>query len=280
MATNSDKRIEPIQLFARVFIRGSIFALTGLHIGGSGGGFNIGGNDNPVLVNPLSGEPYIPGSSLKGKMRSLTEKYLGLELKSHANVMMHTAESQTEYNKSPVAKIYGVPAPSNANDKTFLPYPTRLIVRDVPLSQRSKDALKAARVDQYTEVKTEVSIDRITSAANPRSMERVPAGVIFDPMELVYNVYGENDLDLLLTVINGMALLEDDYLGGSGSRGSGQIEFRDLAVSFKHAHTDPESHTVKYADGSDVPATYGSMGNLYESCNLLISDLRNLIFGQ
>jgi CRISPR-associated protein Csm3 len=238
-----------IQLYGRVLIRGEILAQTGLHIGGSGGDFTIGGNDNPVLVNPLSGEPYIPGSSLKGKMRSLSEKYLGLPMKSHANVTMHTAENAQEYRDSAVAQIYGVPA-ADFN------LPTRLVVRDVGLTEESRAAMNAARVDQYTEIKTEVSIDRITSAANPRSMERVPAGAVFGPMEMVYSIYHANDVELLATLITGMTLLEDDYLGGSGTRGSGHIEFGNLRVQVKWRGENDQLVS------SDV-VSYGSLDALF-----------------
>jgi len=219
-----------LQLFGRVFITSTIRALTGLHIGGSGGSFSIGGNDNPVIIDAITGEPYIPGSSLRGKMRSLTEKHLGVQLVKHAGVdHMHSPDSPAEYAQSPIANIYGVPA----NDFNL---PTRLIVRDVALVPASRDHLRAAKTDMpYTEIKTEVSIDRITSKANPRSFERVPAGAEFGPSELIYSVYTLKDIDWLDVLVDGMSLLEDDYLGGSGSRGSGRIEFRDITVMVKRS---------------------------------------------
>lgn len=214
-----------IQLYGRIFIEGQIEALSGLHIGGSNTAFTIGGNDNAVIVNPMNGQPYIPGSSLKGKMRSLTEKYLGLRMTKHANVQMHTAESSEEYEASPVAQLYGIPAEDNFG------LPTRLVFRDVGLTKPSADALRKAKTDlPYTEVKTEVSIDRITSQANPRSLERVPAGAIFGPMQIVMSIYRAEDIALIETLFEGMQLLEDDYLGGSGSRGSGRIRFNQLRV--------------------------------------------------
>jgi CRISPR-associated protein Csm3 len=222
-----------IKLYGRLILSGTIVAKTGLHIGGSGGSFAIGAVDNSVIKNPLTNEPYIPGSSLRGKMRSLTEKYLGLKLVKHANVRMHTATDEKEYKESAVAKIYGVPA------EDFVTAPTRLIVRDVNLTEASRAALRQARTDApYTEIKTEVSIDRITSNANPRSHERVPAGAEFGEMEMVYSIYGQEDVDLFKTVIEGMALLEDDYLGGSGSRGSGKIQFKGLRLRLKTSASD------------------------------------------
>jgi CRISPR-associated protein Csm3 len=109
-----------------------------------------------------------------------------------------------------------------------------MIVRDVPLLPSSAEKLKAARTPMpYTEVKTEVSIDRVTSQANPRTMERVPAGAEFGPMELIISLYSPPDVDLLDLLLDGMTLLEDDYLGGHGSRGSGKIEFYKLRVHVK-----------------------------------------------
>lgn len=233
--------IDQIQLYARVFITGNIRAVTGLHIGGSGGSFSIGGNDNPVIVNPLTGQPYIPGSSLRGKMRSLTEKFMGARLQRHANVTMHTVtptdvkDNSDAYADSDIANIYGVPAEE-------FNLPTRLIVRDVHLTERSVQELTAARTDlPFTEVKTEVSIDRVTSQANPRSIERVPAGAVFGPFTLVYSIYEKRDIERLATLLDGMVLLEDDYLGGSGSRGSGQIQFEhiQLAVKLRSNYSEP-----------------------------------------
>jgi CRISPR/Cas system CSM-associated protein Csm3 (group 7 of RAMP superfamily) len=107
--------------------------------------------------------------------------------------------------------------------------PTRLIVRD---GQLDKDSLKGAQTDlPFTEIKWEVGIDRITSAANPRQMERVPAGAEFD-FEMVYTIYNPQDRANLKRVFEAMQLLEHDYLGGQGSRGSGQIEFAQLKVGW------------------------------------------------
>ena len=154
--------MDTLKLYGRLIITGTIVAKTGLHIGGSGGSFSIGSVDNAVIKNPITGEPYIPGSSLRGKMRSLTEKYKGVKLVKHANVMMHTVSTEEEYANSPIANIYGVSA-----EKFNLP--TRLIVRDVHLTPESRQELERARTDtRFTEIKTEVSIDRITSQANPR----------------------------------------------------------------------------------------------------------------
>ncbi len=250
-----------LRLVGRVFIKGDIRAVTGLHIGGTDPGINIGGV-NTIVVDSLTGQPYVPGSSLKGKMRSLLEKYMALPLFEHAGVEnMHTAdvsskrngrnlseaEASAIYQDSHVAQVFGVPA------QTFNT-PTRLIVRDVQLQPESALELLDARTElPYSEIKTEVSIDRITSQANPRQVERVPAGAVFGEMVIVYSIFefydefnGEaritrpadhftrdHDIEMLETVFYGMALLEDDFLGGLGSRGSGQIAFEKLHLTVK-----------------------------------------------
>lgn len=219
-----------INLYGRVLIHADIEAVTGLHIGGSSTGMEIGGVDKAVIRNPIDGRPYIPGSSLRGKMRSQTEKVLGLAQNNPiGQVTIHTCKQLDDYLKNggcPVCRVFGVPAEVGYSS------PTRLVVRDVPLTQASAEMLDRANTDlRYAEVKTEVAIDRVTSAANPRSLERVPAGAVFGPAELVFGIYDPADFDRLKVVVNALQLVEDDYLGGAGSRGSGKVRFQDLQVS-------------------------------------------------
>lgn len=219
-----------VYLYGRMFITGNIEVCTGLHIGGSGGAFAIGAVDKPVITDPLTGQPYIPGSSLRGKMRSLTEKYEGrVRGQRIAQGEIHACTSAEEYNQCAICNTYGVAA-------TDFSLPTRLIVRDVPLNPESTKRLRTARTElPYTEVKTEVSIDRVTSQANPRQLERVPAGAVFGPMELVFSFYQPEDINLLPVVADGLALLEDDYLGGHGARGSGKVIFTQLRLALKRS---------------------------------------------
>lgn len=234
-----------LKLYGRLFIEGHIAVCTGLHIGGSGGAFNIGGVDKSVISDPLTGQPYIPGSSLRGKMRSLTEKYQGKVTGQRINQgEIHACSKQTDYDGCAICKLYGVAA-------SDFSMPTRLIVRDVPLHPESARQLREAHTDlPFTEVKTEVSIDRVTSQANPRQIERVPAGAYFSPMQMVLSLYRADDLGLLETLLDGMALLEDDYLGGHGSRGSGKIAFVNLQVMFKTSQTYNQQPRVwgEYSD--------------------------------
>ncbi len=231
------------KLYGRVFIRGNVKALSGLHIGGSSTGLEIGGLDKAVIRNPLDKRPYIPGSSLRGKMRSQTEKMLGLKQnKSIGQVTIHTCLNNQDYNQNggcPVCYIYGVPAEDYGG-------PTRLIVRDIPLTDDSAKNLDAANTElRYAELKTEVAIDRVTSAATPRTLERVPAGSEFGPAELVFGIYEDADFDRLKFVISAMQYVEDDYLGGAGSRGSGKVSFTNLSVSARAHKTYDKEESFK-----------------------------------
>lgn len=214
-----------IQLLGRVFIITNIEAKTGLHIGGSSAGMEIGGVDKAVVRDPLTKFPYIPGSSLRGKMRSQLEKYLGLAQNNAINnIKIHTCKTNAAYEANggcPVCNVFGVPGEVEASG------PTLLLVRDSHLTQESAAKLDKAHTDlKYTELKTEVAIDRVTSAATPRNLERVPAGAIFGPTELVFNIYTPADIDRFKLILDGLQLVEDDYLGGSGSRGSGKVQFQ------------------------------------------------------
>ena len=225
---SEDKRID---LYGRIFIKGNIKAETGLHIGGSPASLAIGSVDNPVIRDALTNQPYIPGSSLRGKMRSLWEKANGVRQNwpIGKGVSIHICEELNAYNDCPVCPVYGVPGQLEASS------PTRLTVRDVFLDGDSAKQLRQqAQTDMpYTEVKWEAAIDRVTSAATPRQIERVPAGALFSGFEMVFSVYEEADLPRFLQVIEAMQLLEDDYLGGSGSRGSGKIAFQNVQISVR-----------------------------------------------
>ena len=231
--------MENVKLLGRVIISGEVETKTGLHIGGSPGALAIGNVDMPVIRNERTNQPYIPGSSLKGKMRSQCEKWTGAPQNTTINkgkengvgkVEIHTAKSGEEYQRYWVNPLFGVTGDTGDWVKT----PNRLVVRDVALSEFSASELLKARTDlPYTEVKWEAAIDRVTSAATPRQIERVPAGAIFGPMEMVFSMYLKEDTQLLEHLLTGMQLLEDDYLGGQGSRGSGKIAFRGLKIAIR-----------------------------------------------
>ncbi len=233
-----------VTLHGRIFLRADIELLTGLHIGGAAAGLEIGGLDKPVIRNPRTNEPYIPGSSLKGKLRSLMEKAHGAPQTFRVNegVFVHAPENDADYRKYRMINgVFGMLprwGPQGNRSAFVVPAPTRLAVRDVPLSEQSRRELERLRTDlPFTEIKWEAAIDRVTSAAAPRQIERVPAGAVFGPAELVYSVYvGQNEqlaevVALFDTVIEALLHLEDDYLGGMGSRGNGQVRLKNLNIS-------------------------------------------------
>ena len=233
-----------IQLRGRIFIEFDIETVTGLHIGGSDSGVAIGGVDKIVIRDPMTDRPYIPGSSLKGKIRSLLEKYQGLKQnKKIGKVYIHTCEKHDAYQKCAVCQIFGIPGGfvKDIEEKNKAGGPTRLIVRDVLMSKYEADRIqREARMDMpFTEVKSEVAIDRVTSAASPRQMERVIAGTVFNDGQMILNIFDIDDkgasanVEYLHTIIEGMQLLEDDYLGGLGSRGSGRIRFSNIHLRFR-----------------------------------------------
>jgi len=259
---------QTIQLTGRIFLTFDIKTKSGLHIGGSDEGIGIGGVDKTIIRDPLSNQPYIPGSSLRGKIRSLTEKYLGLKQnKKIGKIFIHTcgANARTdeekkraakEYQQCAVCQVFGVPGEAGFST------PTRLIVRDVQMSDDSAERLRDIRTDlPFTEAKTEVAIDRVTSAASPRQMERVPAGVTFGEAEMVYSLYNGagcdagTDLNRFKTVVTGLQLLEDDYLGGLGSRGSGKVALKNIKVAIKTQSNYDERQTVATYDKLTALAT-------------------------
>lgn len=204
----------PIQ--AKVFIKGQIVAETGLHIGGSKGAIQVGELDNPV-IKTSEGLPYIPGSSLKGKLRSQLESSVSFtpEQVDHRTGI---CKDITHY----ISKIFG--AGSINREMT----PTRLIVRDAFLRLEY-------RKTEYTESKHENVMNRKTGttvAGGLREMERVIAGSIFD-FEMVYTIFDAKDVENLKYLHASMKQLEDSYLGGSGSRGSGKVKFAEIQLSLK-----------------------------------------------
>jgi len=203
-----------MKLIKKIILKGEIEILTGLHIGASREGITIGGMDNPVLRDPITGEPYIPGSSLKGKIRSLLEITTGKWNKDN--------NGPCQCGDCDVCMLFGVPVEVSQLKKKNI---GRVIFRDARMNEESKKTLEKSDnlVLPYTESKYEVAIERVTSKANPRSLERVPAGTKFD-FEIVLNVYENDNYSTYLNILKeGIALLNDDYLGGSGTRGSGKV---------------------------------------------------------
>lgn len=245
-----------MKIQAKVFIRGTLRAVTGLHIGGNSVGMAIGGADAVVVRNPLNNEPYVPGSSLRGKMRSLLERVRGDEsTNQNPEGGFSISRNGALAGKDPttvLGKLFGVAAEEKSKG------PTRLLVRDALLRAASAEALRQApNTDMpMTEVKTEVWIDRITSEANPRQIERVPPGAEFG-FELVLTVLEGDDREhFLRLVFEGLRLVEADALGGKGARGSGQVKFIVTELAERSAADYRAGHPARPLADYPIPAEF------------------------
>ncbi|MBW2663046.1 MAG: type III-A CRISPR-associated RAMP protein Csm3 [Deltaproteobacteria bacterium] len=207
-------------------IKGKITLKSGLHIGAGDMEMKIGGTDNPVIKHPHTLEPFIPGSSLKGKVRSLLEMRSGLMKKSGGKPLSPShLEKCNDEEKKEGKKILRLFGASGADDEYLEELgPTRISFADAFLNEKWK---KKATENQWSliEVKSENTIDRIKGTAeHPRFIEHVPSGVEFDFCVALKIM--ENDEGLENFLIDGLRLLQMDALGGSGSRGYGKIEFK------------------------------------------------------
>ena len=253
------------KLIGKIEIKGELECLTGLHIGASKENMEIGALDSPVVRDPMTMEPYIPGSSLKGKLRCLLEKAtpeLFPNRDGGSGTSRHECDGWKEgksNNKNykdmtmpypgashcPVCRLFGSTSGPGGRNQNF---PARLKVRDLRLI--NGDALKGIDTGLlYTEWKFENSIDRVTSAANPRNIERVPKGAKFE-LSMVYDVEDDNELHEDLSNLKlALRLLHDDYLGGHGSRGYGQVrlKFTDIKAK-KLGHYLGEENKTRQAD--------------------------------
>lgn len=198
-------------MFSKIQITGTIEVVTGMHIGGSEAFAAIGAIDSPVIIDPLSRKPIIPGSSLKGKMRALLAKAY------NPTVVNHNDDSEK------ISRLFG----SSANNKLMT---SRLIFSDMILD--NYDELHSKGLDSITEVKFENTINRKTSIATPRQIERVIRGSKFE-LNIIYDVledYQDQALDDIKILVEGMKLLQYDYLGGGGTRGNGKIKFSNVTA--------------------------------------------------
>ena len=199
---------------------------TGLHIGGGDSEIHIGGIDNEVIKHPVSGEPYIPGSSLKGKIRSLLEWKSGavqeapLGKKEYDNAQ---SEQQAAAIKQ-ILQLFGISG--DTADENFQKEigHTRGSFWDCPLNRDYAERLRSDNLP-LTEAKSENRINRIAGTAQDRRQtERVPAGARFD-FKLTIKEFDGDDKALFDTLLQGLKLLEWDSLGGNGSRGYGKVAF-------------------------------------------------------
>lgn len=216
-------------LIGKLIIEGKFKLLTGLHIGGVSEFSAIGSVDSVVVRDPLTKEPYLPGSSIKGKMR-----YLLARIYSQDGLMKNIEDE--DYL---LKRLFG-----SSGEEIVL---SRLQFFDLFMTRESVKRLKSMDTDLYlSEIKSENTINRISAVANPRQIERVPTGAEFE-FKLVYNLENSDELEEDMKYTGyGLSLIEDDYIGGSGSRGYGRIKFIDDAFQYSFR---------------DYSAVYGGEGN-------------------
>ena len=196
-------------MYAKIKISGEILVKTGLHIGGSGAFAAIGAVDEPVIKDVLSGYPMIPGSSIKGKMRSLLAREL------------NTAVVEPDGDDERILRLFGSAGKGQSKIRR-----SRLLFSDMVLANEGE--LRNAGLQSMTEVKFENSISRTTAVATPRQIERVVSGSVF-LMDLIYELEKDDEfIEDMETLAEGLKLLQYDYLGGSGSRGYGKVEVKNL----------------------------------------------------
>jgi CRISPR-associated protein Csm3 len=231
-----------IKLLGYIKISGTITAVTGLHIGGTADSIDKGGIDNPVIKNPVTNEPYIPGSSLRGKMRSLLEKKTSAKFSPMTSEIWmemykdNSPQSTLDAMKSEVCRVFG-------NSASYESIPSILVVRDALYTDNTRKNYMENGLPR-TEAKMEIAVDRITAHALPRTIERVPAGAIFD-FEMVYKVmemtfatdttmknfqtFTPSQQSIIADIKNILwaiqQIKENEGLGGNTSRGHGQVKF-------------------------------------------------------
>ncbi|MCX7880661.1 MAG: type III-A CRISPR-associated RAMP protein Csm3 [Ignavibacteria bacterium] len=234
------------EFIGNIILKGKIECITGLHIGGSKEKLEIGAVDSPVIRDPVTNYPYIPGSSLKGKLRSLLSYSLGFK---------YDSAGKDDYKEhETIYFIFG----AGANDKNRPDGPTRLIVRDAYPDEKTIRMWEELDSELlYTEYKAENTLDKLTSAANPRFLERVVKGSHFN-FEIIYGIYqiGENkdNPEDFKFVVDAMRLLENSYLGGSGTRGYGQVAFKlmEPIILFRKDYEEGSENFVRASKSIDV----------------------------
>lgn len=304
-------------LLGKIIITSQIKVLTGLHIGGGGENLDIGGLDHSVVRDPLTQQPYLPGSSIKGKLRSILERLLNKPVNRHGGSGIYRYESDdtedgyteigkdkfvefTGAKKCPLSRVFGSTGESCWIEKTVADeqgleykeqdkrkindnaqehvkikgrnYSARLIVRDAHLDEDSVEKLQSIDTGLYmTEWKCENTIDRVTAAANPRQIERVPMGSIFN-FEMVYTVENKDQVEEdLANLVIALKILEDDALGGHGSRGYGKIRLINFDVNYRdlNFYLNITRGDISDAQPLNIDNTDSLLENFREIKNLL-----------
>ena len=195
-------------MYAKIQITGILEVVTGMHIGGSSAFAAIGAVDSPVIKDSRDNLPMIPGSSLKGKMRTLLAKEYN-----------ETVAAKPDDDNERIVRLFGSAKKGNIKR-------SRIQIADMVMA--NADEFRKRGSQSLTEIKFENTINRLTAVANPRQIERVIRGSEFD-LDMIYEVEKESEIvEDLSMLAEGMKLLQYDYLGGHGSRGYGKVRFKDV----------------------------------------------------
>lgn len=212
-------------MYAKIEITGTIEVKTGMHIGGSSAFAAIGAVDSPVIKDMRTGLPIIPGSSLKGKMRALLAKEYNTN-----------AAAKPDGDAACLTRLFGCAKPGKEGEVKR----SRVLIFDMFLANEAQ--LRKQGLQSMTEIKFENTINRVTAVANPRQIERVMRGSLFD-MDILYEVEKDHEDEIvedIAVLTEGMRLLQYDYLGGNGSRGYGKVVFCDMRADVVVGEVDGE----------------------------------------
>ena len=196
-----------MKLKRKIIIKADLKVLTGMHIGGSNAYSAIGTPDSPVIRSALDGRPIVPGSSLKGKLRTLLASVID-------NDYQYKDPSKDDDR---IKRLFGASA-SKDSENTEL---SKLQFADAYVKTNQKE---------LTEIKFENNISRGNCTANPRQIERVVPGVVFETVIVYQETNPEETEEDLKNLAKGMRLLQYDYLGGHGTRGYGRVSFKNISV--------------------------------------------------
>ncbi len=196
-----------LNMYAKIQITGELEVKTGMHIGGSSAFAAIGAVDAPIIKDVKTNLPMIPGSSLKGKLRTLLAKAYNEEI------------SVPDNDNIRIRRIFG-----SAKKENIMP--SRILISDMVMA--NEEELRKQGVESMTEVKFENTINRLTGVANPRQIERAMRGSVFN-LDMIYEVQKEDEIKEDIQILaDGLKLLQYDYLGGNGSRGYGKVAFHNV----------------------------------------------------
>jgi CRISPR-associated protein Csm3 len=263
-----------LKLIGKLILEGEMLCESGLHVGAGKGSLEIGGADNPV-VKDAQGRPYVPGSSLRGRIRSLLEQATGMAVPAELVYISKRKGQEVRIHQSDrpddeICILFGrspgrMEKAGGGDESGVHATPARLSVFDAPLIAGSiTPQMRENLDDELTEVKSENAIDRITSQANPRTLERVPAGARFK-LRMVLDLLCAEDAVLPGLLVQGLALLQDDALGGGGSRGNGRVSFDNLKLTWRgrdyYASGADEREVASGADLAGLRAKVAEVGD-------------------